>query len=245
MISYRVKRQQDPVKWGGSTGSCRRRILYTSDSQNRNSFHEFVPVQLRVKTPKLDFQMFILDYSVLLYHCKSIMCNGVYIYIYTLHLTPGRLDLTGGNSPWKPRVKRHWMSRAGKSKILEIIRCPENRQKSLNQKLPDPFTRWCFILDDDKSILKKLVVGKPTRKKWWLDFQGPYKFWIRLSRWNYLLQDLFLESWLTHIKLSLRTRQRIKKVDTEIWICIFSFVFQVAQNDGSIHSDKQKPTRSM
>ena len=29
-----------------------------------------------------------------------------------------------------------------------------------------------FLLDDDKPLLQKIVVHKPTKKKWWLDFQG-------------------------------------------------------------------------
>ena len=28
--------------------------------------------------------------------------------------------------------------------------------------------RWCFLLDDDKSLLKSMVVRKPTYEKWWL-----------------------------------------------------------------------------
>ena len=30
------------------------------------------------------------------------------------------------------------------------------------------FIKWWFLLDDDKPLLKILVVRKPTYKKWWL-----------------------------------------------------------------------------
>ena len=35
-----------------------------------------------------------------------------------------------------------------------------------------PFKKWWFLLEDDKTPTKIMVVRKPTYKKWWLDFQG-------------------------------------------------------------------------
>ena len=38
--------------------------------------------------------------------------------------------------------------------------------------------KWWFLLEDDKPLLQKVVVRKPTYKKWWLDFQGLWYTYI-------------------------------------------------------------------
>ena len=46
--------------------------------------------------------------------------------------------------------------------------------------------KWWFLLQDDKPLLQKVVVRKPTYKKWWLDFQGLWYTDIHIYKYIYI-----------------------------------------------------------